>query len=75
DIKKEKIIVKQETTEFSKYQSDVKYLTFNYKNKKIEFKIDDLDAPDYFIEQYLKIYRSRTEKNNFRSISSHQIEL
>lgn len=67
NIKNEKTLIKQEFTEYSKYETEVKYLSLYHKNKKIEFKIDDLDTADYFIEQYLKLYKNRFLKQNFRS--------
>jgi len=67
NIKNEKILIKQEFIEYSKYATDVKYLSFYHKNKKIEFKINDLDTPDYFIEQYLKLYKNRFLKQNYGS--------
>jgi len=65
EIKNEKIITKKETSEDSKSKYLVKYLSLTHKNKKIEFKIDDLDTPDYFIMQYLKLYKNRLYNNNF----------
>lgn len=67
NIKNEKILIKKEVTEYSKYETEVKYLSLYHKNKKIEFKIDNLDTPDYFIEQYLKLYKNRFLKQNFGS--------
>lgn len=67
NIKNEKILIKKEVTEYSKYETEVKYLSLYHKNKKIEFKIDNLDTPDYFIEQYLKLYKNRFLKPNFGS--------
>ncbi|MCY1661483.1 hypothetical protein [Chryseobacterium sp. SL1] len=67
NIKNEKILIKKEVTEYSKYETEVKYLSLYDKNKKIEFKIDDLDTADYFIEQYLKLYKNRFLKQNFGS--------
>ena len=67
NIKNEKILIKKEVTEYSKYETEVKYLSLYHKNKKIEFKIDNLDTPDYFIEQYLKLYKNRFLRQNFGS--------
>lgn len=67
NIKNEKILIKKEVTEYSKYETEVKYLSLYHKNKKIEFKIDNLDTPDYFIEQYLKLYKNRFLEQNFES--------
>lgn len=67
NIKNEKILIKKEVTEYSKYETEVKYLSLYHKNKKIEFKIDDLDTADYFIEQYLKLYKNRFLKQNYGS--------
>lgn len=67
NIKNEKILIKKEVTEYSKYETEVKYLSLYHKNKKIEFKIDNLDTADYFIEQYLKLYKNRFLRQNFGS--------
>lgn len=65
-IKNEKIIKKQEYVEHSKYKVDVQYLSLMHQNKNIDFKIDELDHQDYLIEQYLKVFRERFQKTNFR---------
>ncbi|MFL9832877.1 hypothetical protein [Chryseobacterium terrae] len=67
DIKNERLIKKQEYREHSKYKIDVQYLALNYKNKKVEFQIDDLDQQDYKIEKCLKFFRVQFQKKDFRN--------
>jgi len=74
DIKDEKIIIKKERSGGSKHAIDVRYLSLYHKKKKIEFKIDDLDTQEYFIEQYVKLYRSKAQKINFREDFNKQSE-
>jgi hypothetical protein len=61
DIEDEKITIKKES--YSPYKKGAKYLSLFHQNKKIEEKIDYLDVADYTLEQYLKIYRTRSQQN------------
>lgn len=74
DITNEKLIKKQEHREHSKYEVDVQYLNLNHKNKKVEFQIDDLDQQDYKIEKYLKFFRAKFQKSDFRSPENQEIK-
>ena len=74
NIKNERLIKKQEHREHSKYEVDVQYLTLNYKNKKVEFQIDDLDQQDYKIEKCLKFFRSKFQKSDFRNPENQEIK-
>ncbi|WP_312396200.1 hypothetical protein [Chryseobacterium sp.] len=74
EIKNEKIITTEESSGNSQSKYVVKYLSFNYKSKTIKFKIDDLDTPDYFIIQYLKLYGNRLNKNNFGNHLNQEIK-
>lgn len=66
DIKNEKIIIKKERSGNTKHPVDVKYLSLYHKNSNIELKLDDLDTPEYCIEQYLELYKEQTQKSNSR---------
>lgn len=72
DIKNEKLVKKQEFREHSKYEVDVQYLTFSHKNKKAEFQIDDLDQQDYLIEKYLRFFRAKFQKSDFRNSENQE---
>lgn len=69
EIRNEKIFTRKEIPNYSKYETEVKYLSLFYQSKRIELKIDKLDIPDYTLEQYLKIYRKRFNQSN--SISTN----
>lgn len=64
NIRNEKVITRKEISDYSKYETEMKYLSLFYKSKRIELKIDELDVPDYLLEQYLKIYRECFNQTN-----------
>jgi len=64
EIRNEKIITRKEIPDDSKYETQVKYISLFHKSKRMELKIDELDIPDYALEQYLKIYRDRFNQSN-----------
>lgn len=75
EIRNEKIITRKEISDDSKYETEVKYISLFHKSKRMELKIDELDIPDYALEQYLKIYRDRFNQSNSKdTIKKSNIE-
>ncbi|WP_300346803.1 hypothetical protein [Chryseobacterium sp.] len=74
DIENEKIISRTFTAKESKhdFKNEINYLFFNFRDERIEIKIDDLDITDSELNHYLKIYRESFNQRQ-QNISNYKV--